>query len=80
MNLNKPICIAENKKANMLIIAREYKRAAGILAGYLNKITDAVFQVQDTTTVNPSIVLQPADHGADGFRYRKRTGLRLCRL
>ena len=70
MNLNKPICIAENKKANMLIIAREYKRAAGILAGYLNKITDAVFQVQDTTTVNPSIVLQPADHGADGFRYR----------
>ena len=46
MNLNKPICIAENKKANMLIIAREYKRAAGILAGYLNKITDAVFQVQ----------------------------------
>ncbi len=70
MNLNKPICIAENKKANMLIIAREYKRAAGILAGYLNKITDALFQVQDTTTVNPSIVLQPADHGADGFRYR----------
>ena len=51
MNLNKPICIAENKKANMLIIAREYKRAAGILAGYLNKITDAVFQVDRKSVV-----------------------------
>ena len=70
MNLNKPIYIAENKKANVVIVAKEYKRAADILAEYLQKITGAVFPVQETTTVNPSIVLKSADHGADGFCYR----------
>ena len=70
MNYNKPICIAENKKAAVVIVAREYKRAAGILAEYLGKITDAVFTVRETTTVEPSIVLKNGEHGPEGFRYR----------
>lgn len=70
MNLNKPISIAENKKANVVIVASEYQRAAKILAEYLGKITDAAFQIQETTTVNPSIILKSADHGTDGFSYR----------
>lgn len=70
MNLCKPICIAENKKANVVIVAREFKRAAGILSEYLNKITDAEFTVQETTLVSPGIVLRPADHGPHGFCYR----------
>lgn len=70
MKENKPICIAENKKANVVIVAREYKRAAGILAEYLKKMTDAVFTIQDTTTVNPSIILKKEDHGPEGFCYR----------
>ena len=44
---SKPICIAENKKANVIIVAKEYKRAADILAGYLHKITMDKF-VTDT--------------------------------
>ncbi len=70
MNLNKPISIAENKKASVVIVAPQYQRAAKILADYLGKITDAEFQIQETTTVNPSIVLKSADHGTDGFSYR----------
>jgi hypothetical protein len=70
MNYSKPICIAENKKAAVVIVAREYKRAAGILAEYLGKITDAVFTVRETTTVEPSIVLKNGEHGPEGFRYR----------
>lgn len=70
MNLSKPICIAENKNANVVIVSKEYPRAAGILAEYLRKITDAVFKIQETTTVNPSIVLKNVDHGASGFCYR----------
>lgn len=70
MNLSKPICIAENKNANVIIVAKEYKRAADILAKYLHKITDAVFRIQETSSVNPSIVLKSADHGTDGFSYR----------
>lgn len=70
MNLCKPVCIAENKKPNMVIVAGEYGRAAGILAEYLEKITDAVFRIQETTTVDPSIVLKYGNHGTDGFRYR----------
>ena len=70
MNLSKPICIAENRKANILIVAKEFPRAAAILAGYLHRITDAVFTVQETTSVNPSILLKKADHGESGFRYR----------
>ena len=70
MNLSKPICIAENKTANVIIVAKEYKRAAGILAEYLYKITDAVFRIQENSSVNPSIVLTSADHGTDGFAYR----------
>ncbi len=46
MNLNKPICIAENKKANVTIVTMEYGRAAGILAEYLRKITDAVAEME----------------------------------
>lgn len=70
MNLSKPICIAENKNANVVIVSKEYPRAAGILAEYLRKITDAVFKIQEITTVNPSIVLKNVDHGASGFCYR----------
>ena len=70
MNLSKPICIAENKNANVVIVSKEYPRAAGILAEYLRKITDAVFKIQETTTVNPNIVLKNVDHGASGFCYR----------
>ena len=70
MNLSKPICIAENKNANVVIVSKEYPRAAGILAEYLRKITDAVFKIQETTTANPSIVLKNVDHGASGFCYR----------
>ncbi len=70
MNLTKPICIAENKNANVVIVTREHKRAAGILARYLNQITDADFTIQETSTITPSIVLKTADHGISGFRYR----------
>lgn len=70
MNLSKPICIAENRKANVVIVAPAYRRAANILADYLRRITDASFQIQETTTVNPSILLKDAGHGASGFRYR----------
>ena len=49
MNLTKPICIAENKNANVVIVTREHKRAAGILARYLNQITDADFTIQETS-------------------------------
>lgn len=70
MNLTKPICIAENKNANVVIVTKEYRRAAEILAGYLNKITDADFKIQETSTITPSIVLKTADHGISGFHYR----------
>lgn len=70
MNLCKPVCIAENKKPNVVIVAGEYGRAGGILAEYLEKITDAVFRIQETTTVDPSIILKYGNHGTDGFRYR----------
>lgn len=70
MNLCKPVRIAENKKASVVIVAKEYQRAADILAEYLGKITDAVFDIQKTTTVTPSIILKEADHGISGFRYR----------
>lgn len=70
MNFNKPICIAENKKANVVIVTGAYRRAAGILAEYLEKVTDAVFKVQETTTVEPSIILKYGEHGKDGFSYR----------
>lgn len=70
MNLCKPICIAENKTASVVIVSKEFPRAAAILAKYLNKITDAEFTIQETTTVYPSIVLKCADHGESGFLYR----------
>ena len=70
MNLCKPVCIAENKKANVVIVARAYHRGAEILAEYLGKITDAVFRIQETSTVDPSIVLKYGEHGKDGFSYR----------
>lgn len=70
MNLCKPICIAENKKPNVVIVSREFRRPAEILARYLKKITDADFTIQETTTVCPSILLKSADHGESGFRYR----------
>lgn len=70
MNLCKPICIAENKKPNVVIVSREFRRPAEILARYLKKITDADFTIQETTTVCPSILLKSADHGGSGFRYR----------
>lgn len=70
MNLCKPICIAENIKPNVVIVSREFRRPAEILARYLKKITDADFTIQETTTVCPSILLKSADHGESGFRYR----------
>ena len=70
MNLCKPVCIAENKKANVVIVSRAYQRGAEILAEYLGKITDAVFRIQETSTVDPSIVLKYGEHGKDGFSYR----------
>lgn len=70
MNLCKPICIAENKKPNVVIVSREFRHPAEILARYLKKITDADFTIQETTTVCPSILLKSADHGESGFRYR----------
>lgn len=70
MNLCKPICIAENKKPNVVIVSREFRRPAEILARYLKKITNADFTIQETTTVCPSILLKSADHGESGFRYR----------
>ena len=70
MNLNKPISTADNHQATVVIGAGEYRRAAKILAEYLGKITDGVFQIQETTTVSPSILLKSADHGTDGFSYR----------
>ena len=70
MNLCKPVCIAENKKANVVIVAGEYRRGAEILAEYLGKITDAVFRIQETSTVEPSIVLKYGEHGMHGFCYR----------
>ena len=72
MNLCKPVCIAENKKANVVIVARAYQRGAEILAEYLGKIMDAVFRIQETSTVDPSIVLKYGEHGKDGFLYRSR--------
>lgn len=70
MKLNKPVCIAENKKANVVIVAKKFKRGAAILAEYLGKITDASFEIQETPSVSPGIVLKEADHGPDGFCYR----------
>lgn len=70
MKLDKPVCIAENKNACVSIVAKEYKRAAKILAEYLEKVTDAVFRIQENVTVDPCIVLKQADHGRDGFCYR----------
>lgn len=70
MNLCKPVCIAENKKASVVIVAKEFRRPAAILAEYLAKITDTVFKIQETTSVSPSIVLKCCDHGLSGFSYR----------
>lgn len=70
MDLCKPIAIAENKKANVVIVSKGFERAAAILADYLKKITDADFTTQETTTICPSILLKSADHGQSGFRYR----------
>lgn len=70
MNLSKPICIAENKKAGVVLVSKEFPRAVKILAEYLTKITDAEFTIQETTTVYPSILLKKVDHGDSGFRYR----------
>lgn len=70
MNLCKPICIAENRTASVVVVSQGFPRAAAILAKYLKKITDADFTIQETTTVYPSIILKCADHGESGFLYR----------
>ena len=37
MNLNKPLSIAEHKKASVVLVTDCYPRAAGILQKYLKK-------------------------------------------
>ena len=71
MNLEKPIVLAKNRKANARIVAVEYSRAAGILKDYLRKVTGADFPIQEHTDGLCNLVLckwKDAPH-PDGFRY-----------
>lgn len=71
MNLEKPIVLAKNRKANARIVAVEYSRAAGILKDYLRKITGADFPVQEHTDGICNLILrnwEDAPH-TDSFRY-----------
>lgn len=71
MNLEKPLALASNRKANAVIVTAEFPRAAGILAGYLQKITGAAFAIQSTTDISFNLVLRKSDSlpHPDAFRF-----------
>ena len=71
MNLEKPLTLAKNRKANGRIVAVEFTRAADILQSYLKQITGGDFPVQTYTDINNDLILrkwEDAPH-RDAFRY-----------
>ncbi|MBQ3503980.1 MAG: DUF4838 domain-containing protein [Oscillospiraceae bacterium] len=71
MNLEKPLTLAMNRKANGRIVTVEFSRAADILQAYLKKITGGDFPIQPHTDGNSDLILrrwEDAPH-RDGFRY-----------
>ena len=71
MNLEKPVALAKNRKANAWIVATEFSRAAQILLRYLNKITGGEFSIQDHTDFRSNLILRKWDDAPhrDAFRY-----------
>ena len=70
MNLEKPLTLAQNRKANANIVTQDFSRAASILQQYLKKITGANFNVQAVTDVQNDIILRKVEReNPDGFAY-----------
>ena len=71
MNLEKPLVLAKNRKANAWIVATEFSRAAQILLRYLNKITGGEFSIQGHTDFRSNLILRKWDDAPhrDAFRY-----------
>ena len=70
MNLEKPLTLAQNRKANANIVTQDFSRAASILQQYLKKITGANFTVQAVTDVQNDIILRKVEReNPDGFAY-----------
>ena len=70
MNLEKPLTLAQNRKANANIVTQDFSRAASILQQYLKKITGANFTVQAGTDVQNDIILRKVEReNPDGFAY-----------
>lgn len=70
----KPVVMAENRKAKMIILKNEMERPAKILKEYLKKITGGNFEICTVNSITPAIVLKTKDHGMDGFLYRINDG------
>lgn len=74
MNLEKPLSLAHNRAALACIVARDFPRAADILADYLHKITGGTFQIQTTTDIRPNLIIKKVEKigeetNPDSFAY-----------
>lgn len=70
MNLQKPLTLAVNRKANAHIVTQDFPGAAVILAEYLKKITGGSFPIQTVTDIYNDIILKKVkNENPDGFRY-----------
>jgi len=70
INLEKPLAVAVNGKAKMVIAGGEFTRAPKILASYLHKITGGEFESVPNLSILSTFLFQKKDHGEGGFAYR----------
>ncbi|WMJ24066.1 DUF4838 domain-containing protein [Paludicola sp. MB14-C6] len=70
MKLEKPIVIAINREAKVKIVRNKFTRPADILSHYFNRITQAEFDIVETTSVLPSVIFKTnPEIKHDGFSY-----------